>query len=362
MIECSTMGRAKHAAIPFVVLLAACGAKEPATPPTDRADTDSSGEAASKIPVRGIATTSGGITTFCECGAPAGRVLTLADRGGELAKAFASLGGTAQRGLYLELEGAPDADGKTFAWTSLLRARALGEALACDAPVFEGEFTANGNKPFWAIEIRENGITYREPGIPKGITFPYAFTRTETGAVLYATKTGGPVVSTLEVALEPARCVDSMSREWRSFKAHVVLDGRKLEGCARAGVPHGEFGNVPLDELSRFAGAYPHTVQLWRDPALSNRLETLLGTTMNAFLENMKVQSPLMKDNGLFYVMGNKPHQGGLDSAFFLADPASDTIAVILFVNGSRRDFKEGGREIELPAEIVTTIGNMAKH
>ena len=80
---------------------------------------------------------------------------------------------------------------------------------------------------------------------------------------------------------------------------------------------------------------------------------------MREFLENMKVQGPLMKDNGVFYVTGNRPHQGGSDNAIFLADPATDTIAVILFVNGSRRDFKEGGREVELPAEVVTTIGNM---
>jgi hypothetical protein len=179
--------------------------------------------------------------------------------------------------------------------------------------------------------------------------------------VVYATKLEHPVSSTLEVALEPARCVDSMAGELRSFRAHVILDGKKLEGCAVAGVPHGEFGSAPLDELNRFAGAYPRSVRLWDDTAIHKRLETLLGPAMKPFLENIQVQGPLMKDGGVFYVTGNKTHRGGLDNAVFLADPASDTIAVILFVNGARRDFNEGGRDVALPADVVTTIGNMEK-
>jgi uncharacterized membrane protein len=237
----------------------------------------------------------------------------------------------------------------------------LGEGLPCATPVFDGELVANGNEPFWAVEIRETGITYRAPDLPKGRTFPYALTRTETGSVVYATKVETPAVSTLEVALERAACLDSMSGELRGFKAHVILDGRKLEGCAAAGVPRGEFGDAPLDELNRFAGAYPHAVGLWKDPVLESRLRVLLGAAMPAFLDTLKVQGPVMKDAGIFYVTGNRPHQGGVDGAVFLADPATDTLCVILFENGARQDFKEGGRDITLPAEVVTMIGNVGK-
>jgi hypothetical protein len=82
---------------------------------------------------------------------------------------------------------------------------------------------------------------------------------------------------------------------------------------------------------------------------------------MPAFLENMQVPSPLMSDAGLFYVTGNKSHQGGSDAAAFVADPAADSISVILFAHGARRDFKEGGRETALPAEVVAMIGKMEK-
>jgi uncharacterized membrane protein len=312
------------------------------------------------FPTRGIATRASGVTTFRECGAPSATTTILADPAGELARAFTSLEAKPTDGIYVELDGAPADDGKSLAWTALLRAKAAGGGPACDAPIFEGEFVASGNEPFWAVEVREGGIVYRDPSIPNGRTYPYAFTRTPTGSVVYATKLETPVVSTLEVALEPSRCVDSMSGELRSFKAHVVLDGRTLDGCARAGVPHGEFGTAPLDELNRFTGAYPHTVRLWSDGAIHDRLKALLGTAMKEFLENMKVQSPLMKDDGIFYVTGNRPHYGGLDTAIFLADPASDTIEVILFKNRLRRDFKEGGRDVALPYEVDATIDNMS--
>ena len=354
------MNRVVFAAIPLAFLLAACGAPERGAPPAGQAATEPESDASPKNPVRGIVSYAGGATTFMECGAPSGTARTLADPAGELAKAFASLEAKPGAGIYVELTGAPAADGRTFAWTALLRAAAVGEGPACDAPVFEGEFVANGNEPFWTIEIREGGIVYRDPEVPKGRTYPYAFTRTETGSVVYATKLDSPVVSTLEVALAPSRCIDSMSGELRSFKAHVVLDGRALDGCARAGVPHGEFGTTPLDELNRFTGAYPRTVRLWSDGAIRTRLEALLGSAMKEFLENMKVQSPLMKDDGVFYVTGNRPHYGGLDNAIFLADPSSDTIEVILFKNRLRRDFKEGGRDVALPAEVDATIDNMA--
>jgi len=344
------MSRVNLAAIPLLFVLAACGGPTSGPPPAEPPAAAAAEEPSSSVPVRGILTSSAGVTTFRECGTPAETAVTLADPAGEFAAAFLSLESKPADGIYVELDGAPG---------RLLRACSLRESKACDEPVFEGEFVANGNEPFWAIEIREDAIVYRSPELPKGRAYPYALTRTATGAVVYATKTDGPVVSTLEISLEPARCADSMSGELRNFKAHVTLDGRELSGCAFAGVPRGEFGDAPLDELNRFKGAFPHTVHLWDEPMIHERLEALLGASMKTFLVNMNVQSPLMKDDGVFYVTGNKPHQGGLDNAIFLADPATDTLAVILYVKGTRQDFKEGERDVALPAEVLTMIGNM---
>src|SRR5258705_589417 len=221
-------------AVPLVVPLAGCGSPKSEAPPAGSTAIDTSAdESSSKIPRRGILASVGGALNFRECGAPAATTLT--DPRGELANALATPSAKPADGIYVELDNAP-ATADALAGTTVVRARALGEGAACDAPVFDGEFAATGNEPFWAVAIRENGITFRSPDLPKGRTFPYALTRTETGSVLYATKIETPVVSTLEVALEPATCIDSMSGERRRFKAHVTLDGRKLDGCAAAGV------------------------------------------------------------------------------------------------------------------------------
>jgi uncharacterized membrane protein len=233
--------------------------------------------------------------------------------------------------------------------------------LACEPPVFSGDYVANGNEPFWAIEIREDGILFKTPDEPKGRVYPYALTRDETGSAVYATKLDTPKVSTLEIALEPARCVDSMSGEVRAFKAHVVHDKTTLEGCAAAGVPPGGYGDAPLNELTRFLGTYPDAAGMWSHPPLGPRLSALLGAKEKTFIERLRVRSPLMWDGRVFYVTGNKPHQGGVDMAAFVADPATDTINVILVTGGVREDFKEAGREVTSPAEVGAMFASQAK-
>jgi len=343
----------------MLVATYACGTHAPApevqAPTTEAQSMD---DADSGLPVRGLVVKAGDSFALHECGAPAGRAVNVVDATGAMARAFKALDAPAAVGIYAEMRGARSTDGGSLTLTQLVRARGVGGGLACEPPVFAGDYVASGNEPFWSIEIREDGIVYRSPAEPEGRTYPYAITPTETGSV-YATKVDQPKISTLEVSLEPGACLDSMSGELRAFKAHVVHDGVELEGCAAAGVAPGGFGDAPLDELDRYAGTYPDAAVLWRSPLLAPRLEALLGPKFETFVENVQVRTPVMKDGGVFYVTGNKPHQGGLNNAVFLADPESDTIVVILVVNGVREDFKEHGRDIPLPAEVVTTLGNL---
>lgn len=342
-----------------VLWLVACGGGPPRPDTLSPSPASPAAEVVSGPPVRGLVVKSGTSFALRECGAPAGRSLNVIDPGGELAKAFVSLDAPPADGIYVELYGDLSTDRGSLTLSQLARARGLGGGLACEPPVFEGDYVASGNEPFWAVDIREDGIVFRSPEEPKGRRYPYAITRTETGASLYATKLDEPRVSTLEISLEPGRCVDSMSGEIRAFAAHVVVDGKKLDGCAAAGVPPGGFGDAPLDELERFAGSYPTAASLWDASWLRPRLQALLGAKLKTFHDNLQVRTPVMRDGGVYYVTGNKAHQGGLDNALFVADPASDTIEVILFVNGAREDFKEGGRDVPLPAEVAATLGNL---
>jgi uncharacterized membrane protein len=263
------------------------------------------------------------------------------------------------RPVYAELRGTPSSDGRSFAVDALVRLRPGGEGPSCGAPVFDGDFVANGNEPFWGIEIRRDAIVFRSPDVPKGRAYPYSALPTAQGTIAYATKLGRPKVSTLAVTIGPGRCIDGMSGEIRSFKAHVELDGRTLDGCAAAGVPEGGFGDDPLDELARWAGATPSSSGLWSSPLVKPRLASLLGPGLPAFEAGMQVTGPLMRDGGVLYVLGNKRGEGGRDVAIFLAEPGTDTIEVVLVEKGRRADFKEGGREVPLPAEAQTMIRSL---
>ena len=44
-----------------------------------------------------------------------------------------------------------------------------------------------------------------------------------------------------------------------------------------------------------------------------------------------------------------------------MADPATDTINVILVTGGVREDFKEAGRDVTLPAEVAALFASQAK-
>jgi len=270
----------------------------------------------------------------------------------------AALEGGPGVGIYAEIVARP-AGAEALVLTELVRAKSFGQGIACDGPVFDGEFAASGNEPFWGIEIREEGIVYRSPETPKGRTYPYARTPTETGTLLYATRIDTPSVSTLEVALEPGRCADTMSGELRGLKAHVVLDGAKREGCAYAGLPRGGFGDDPLDELRRWAGTYLDRAWFTASVPVASRLQALLGAKLEVFEMNMSVRGPLMEDQGVYYTMGNAPHRGGRDNAVFLAEPSTDTIAVILIEDARRTDYREGERDVPLPAEVRTYLANI---
>ncbi len=338
------------AAVTLLAALSGCGGPSvPPAPPATAVGTAHAGPAGA--PARGEVVAAGRGLSFRPCGAPEPRAMTLTGATGEIP--------SSARPAYVELRGAPSSDGRSFAVDALVRLRTGAEGPSCGVPVFDGDFVASGNEPFWEIEIRPGAIVFRSPELPKGRSYPYSALRTAQGTIVYATKLEKPKVSTLAVTIGPGRCVDSMSEEIRSFKAHVELDGKKLEGCATAGVPAGGFGDDPLNELARWAGAAPGPTDFWSSSILKPRLASLLGPRLAGFEAAMQDTGRLMYDEGVFYVLGSKRGEEGRTVAIFLADPDTDTIEVILFERGKREDFKEGERDVPLPPEARTMIGKV---
>jgi hypothetical protein len=112
---------------------------------------------------------------------------------------------------------------------------------------------------------------------------------------------------------------------------------------------------APLREL---VGRYPRDVDLWSREPLAGRLHALLGERFATFVGNTEVQSPLLEEDGILYVTGNKPHSGGTDAAALVADLRRDAVWVWLLVGGESEAFLDRDVEVELPADVRIVLEN----
>lgn len=112
--------------------------------------------------------------------------------------------------------------------------------------------------------------------------------------------------------------------------------------------------------LQSYIDKYPAQSGLLDNSIITAPLQNLLGSKHAIFIDNMKVQSPLSRDENVLYTSGNKPHQGGSDAAYLLIDTASRTLEVGLWEGGKLSTFPAGVLTISKPADIQTMIANAA--
>jgi hypothetical protein len=114
----------------------------------------------------------------------------------------------------------------------------------------------------------------------------------------------------------------------------------------------------PLASLREHVGRYPRDVDLWSREPLAGRLRALLGERFPTFVENTGVQSPLLEEDGILYVTGNRPHGGGTDAAAMVIDLRRDAIWVWLLVGGESEALLDRDVEVELPADVRIVLEN----
>ncbi|MEC7120297.1 MAG: hypothetical protein VXW65_10390 [Pseudomonadota bacterium] len=75
---------------------------------------------------------------------------------------------------------------------------------------------------------------------------------------------------------------------------------------------------------------------------------------MAVFYENLGVISPLQQEKELYFLSGNKPHQGGTDMAAVVIDPIKDVINVYLQTDGKLTVLTERQQRLPVPKDIQT--------
>jgi uncharacterized membrane protein len=144
--------------------------------------------------------------------------------------------------LYIEAYGerAPVADdiaearayAGTFVLEEVLYAGVQGQVRGCDEPAPNYVVMARGTEPFWAVEVGDAGIVWRQPSQPKEIALGAPQTQDAEGAVRYHASGNG---HDLELLIDAQVCRDAMSGEFFGYSARAVFDTKEFSGCARVG-------------------------------------------------------------------------------------------------------------------------------
>ncbi|HEY6644420.1 hypothetical protein [Povalibacter sp.] len=186
---------------------------------------------------RGIVTADGDHASYRACGDRAD--LWLLDEG---EGALTQLLTEDLTSLYIEAYGerGPIPDNLTaaaghagvFLLEQLLYAAPTGENRGCERAPPDYVVTARGNEPFWAAEVTQTGMVWKQPDDPQEIRLGELQAEDVEGAVGYSARAAQHKV---ELQIEAQACRDSMSGEYFAYAARAVLDGREFKGCAHVG-------------------------------------------------------------------------------------------------------------------------------
>jgi uncharacterized membrane protein len=128
------------------------------------------------------------------------------------------------------------AEAKAYAGTFVLEevtyAGVQGQVRGCDDPAPGYIVMARGTEPFWAVEVNDAGIVWKQASEPKEIALGAPQTQDAEGTVRYHAGSNG---HELELLVDAQVCRDAMSGEFFAYSARAVLDGKEFNGCARVG-------------------------------------------------------------------------------------------------------------------------------
>ncbi len=90
-------------------------------------------------------------------------------------------------------------------------------------------YTAMGNEPFWSVQIKDSGITFRTPD-KEPVTYPYQPPQQRGSQKEFTSKTGN---SSIKVLVKEEPCTDTMSGEKFPYTVEATKDGKTYYGCGK---------------------------------------------------------------------------------------------------------------------------------
>ena len=116
-----------------------------------------------------------------------------------------------------------------------------------------------------------------------------------------------------------------------------------------------------LASLQQYVGTYPSDNQssFLEQGVLAERLKQLLGAEYANFLLNMRTVTPLKQDGTLWFITGNRPHEGGMEEAAVVIDSPQNAIRVWMLHDGKVNEWVDpAGAQVPWPKDVQTMIDN----
>lgn len=124
-----------------------------------------------------------------------------------------------------------------------------------------------------------------------------------------------------------------------------------------------ENSTVPdgLASLQQYVGTYPSDSQVsfLEQGVLAERLKQMLGADYANFLLNMRTVGPLTQDGMVWFITGNRPHEGGMEEAAVVIDAPQNAIRVWMLHEGKVNEWiTPVGAQVPWPTDVQTMIDN----
>jgi hypothetical protein len=113
--------------------------------------------------------------------------------------------------------------------------------------------------------------------------------------------------------------------------------------------------------LGALVGKLPVDSGLFDTSAAAGEFHSLLGLKLGTLKTNLQTSSPLREEGGVIFSSGNKAHEGGMNQAYVIVDPARQAVEVGLWENGRLAVYRTAGADLPKPQDIQVMIRNAAE-
>ena len=111
-------------------------------------------------------------------------------------------------------------------------------------------------------------------------------------------------------------------------------------------------------QLDSQVGRYRADTDFLQQGLMADRLRQLTGDRHAIVLRNLEVAGPLRQEGQVYFVTGNRQHEGGRNAAAVALDARSQTMRVWLLHEGRAIVMEDPGAQFTWPAEVRRAMGN----